>query len=243
MDLSINPECDVTGLKTGLARNRRGRMDAFLSDSAANRLFEALTEQKDWNLQAYTQGRHINIDYNGMKQRPREEWDRLKDIVHAEARHGFGYFFCNVPLYDIAHHGKFPGHPLLAAYRLMNSPRVLDIVREATGARDISFADAQATKFLPGHFLTAHDDDVCDKNRRAAYVLSMTKTWRADWGGQLQFFDDEGHVDRAFVPGFNALSIFLVPQNHAVSALSAFADAPRLSITGWFRTGDDPGPD
>ena len=240
MELSLNPAFNLDRFKAELSQSRRGRMNSFLDEAGANKLYKALVEQKDWNLLTYSQGRHVDLDYNGMLQRPPADWKRLEEIAYAEAKNGFGYYFCNVPLYDLAKSGKRSDLPLLEAYRIMNSPEVLAIAREATGATDIAYADAQATKYLSGHFLTTHDDDVGGKNRRAAYVLSMTKNWRADWGGQLQFFGEDGQVERAFVPGFNTLSVFLVPQRHAVSALAPFAGAPRFSITGWFRAGKDP---
>ena len=62
------------------------------------------------------------------------------------------------------------------------------------------------------------------------------KAWRAEWGGLLLFKDDAGEVVEAFTPGFNVLNVFRVPQAHAVSMVTPFAGAPRLSITGWWRT-------
>src|SRR5690606_1917921 len=97
------------------------------------------------------------------------------------------------------------------------------VVRALTGLHDIAFADSQATRFSPGHFLTSHDDDVEGKQRRAAYVLSMTPQWRTDWGGILQFIDAEGHVSAGIMPKFNALNVFKVPQTHSVSFVTPSA--------------------
>ena len=95
--------------------------------------------------------------------------------------------------------------------------------------------DAQATRYRPGDFLTAHDDDVAGKHRLYAYVLNFTPAWRPDWGGLLAFHDADGHVSEAYTPTFNALNIFRVPQQHAVTQVASFAGAQRLSITGWIR--------
>ena len=38
-----------------------------------------------------------------------------------------------------------------------------------------------------------------------------------------------------FVPRFNTLSIFTVPQFHAVSCVAPYAPMGRLAITGWFQ--------
>jgi len=87
--------------------------------------------------------------------------------------------------------------------------------------------------YLPGHFLTSHDDRHEKHDRVAAYVFSMTKNWRKDWGGNLAFFDDSGNINEAFIPGFNTLNIFLIPQLHSVQIISPFAGEKRTSYLGW----------
>jgi len=105
-------------------------------------------------------------------------------------------------------------------------------MREVTGLNDIAFADAQATLYRPGDFLTTHDDKTGGHKRRAAYVLNMTPGWCPDWGGILQFFDERGNVSQGFVPAFNALNVFRVPAEHAVSQVALFGGF-RYSVTGW----------
>ena len=86
-----------------------------------------------------------------------------------------------------------------------------------------------------------HDDDVAGKNRRCAYVLSFCPGWRPDWGGALQFFGPDGNVEGAFTPAHNALSLFRVPMDHSVGVVAPYAGSDRYSITGWLRSGADPG--
>jgi len=95
--------------------------------------------------------------------------------------------------------------------------------------------DGQATQYLPGHFLTSHDDAVAGKNRVAAYVLSLTPGWRIEWGGLLQFHDGDGDVGLALAPRFNAMHLLRVPQVHSVSFVAPYAGTPRVSVTGWLR--------
>lgn len=119
----------------------------------------------------------------------------------------------------------------------MNTAPALEMWRELTGDPDVGLVDGQATRYLPGHFLTRHDDDVEGKNRVAAYVLNLSPEWASEWGGLLQFHDAAGEVTGAMVPGFNVLNLFRVPQSHSVSIVAPFAPAPRYSITGWIRRG------
>ena len=111
----------------------------------------------------------------------------------------------------------------------------LALLRRIIGDDSIARVDGQATRYLGGHFLTAHDDNVTGKNRVAAYVLSLTPAWRTEWGGLLQFHDNAGDVSGAFAPCFNALHLFRVPQLHSVTYVTPFAGAPRYSVTGWLR--------
>lgn len=143
---------------------------------------------------------------------------------------GFAYAFEHVPSVES---GLAP--ELAGVEALVNSEGFLDIGRKLLGD-DICFADAQACRYGPGHFLTCHSDDVGGKNRRAAYVLNLTPQWRPEWGGLLLFHDEKGRVTNGLVPAFNALNIFRVPVNHSVSVVSPFAPARRYSITGWLRT-------
>ena len=131
------------------------------------------------------------------------------------------------------------GDILRDAVAFLNGERFLTFARNLTGFQDIAFADAQATLYGPGHFLTLHDDAVEGKNRRAAYVLNLTENWREDWGGYLNFFDKVGNIEAAYKPAFNALNIFAVPAAHSVGLVAPFAGALRCSITGWLRAGTD----
>lgn len=118
----------------------------------------------------------------------------------------------------------------------LNGPDFLALVRGVTGDDGIAFADAQATRYRPGHVLTGHDDAAEGKNRLYAYVLNLTREWRADWGGVLAFEGTDGHVEEGFAPAFNALNLFAVPMRHAVTQVASFAPRDRLSITGWLRS-------
>ena len=125
---------------------------------------------------------------------------------------------------------------------LMCEPATLEIMRRITGARDVTFADAQGTAYHPGDFLAGHDDDVAGKQRRAAYVLGLCPAWRLEWGGLLLF--DRGVELDGMVPGFDRLTLFGVPQRHSVSMVAPFAAAPRYAVTGWLRAIDrDPAPE
>ena len=69
-------------------------------------------------------------------------------------------------------------------------------------------------------------------------MINLSRDWLPDWGGLLQFLDPaERRVVDTFVPLWNSLSLFRVPQPHVVSLVAPWAGSPRYSITGWFRRG------
>ena len=206
-----------------------------LADADAALLHRALTETR-WSVAI--NGAEGVFDIPEAQFAALGDADRAKFFSAANARGGAGGFQFLYKRLILSDHGEpFAGEPRVLArvVALLNSPAFLDFARAVTGDASIRFADAQATLYEPGHFLTAHDDLHEEKGRRAAFVLSMTKAWRADFGGLLLFLDEDSHVAEGYCPAFNALNIFRVPQMHCVSAVAPFAPRGRFSITGWFR--------
>ncbi len=120
----------------------------------------------------------------------------------------------------------------------INGPAFLAFARALTGDERIQRCDASATRYLPGHYLTPHNDANAGEQRLYAYVLNLSPTWKVEWGGVLAFIDRDGHVAEGYTPVFNSLNVFKVPQNHAVTMVNHLARAPRLAVTGWMHGPD-----
>lgn len=213
----------------------------MLSLESANAIHDCLSQQEKWNLVFQRDNTHTDIDADSVLLWDDSQRADFLNIVHAQAQTGFQYLNKTIPIYDVYHKNLLPGHFFNTIFEFVNSAEFLNFCRELTGEPEIGFADAQATCYSPGHFLNVHDDNVYGKDRVAAYVLSMTPKWDCNWGGALQFFDSDGHVEEAFMPKFNTLNVFKVPKPHSVAYITPFAGAPRFSITGWLRTGEDLG--
>lgn len=214
----------------------RGRVHIpdVLTRASADAVFAQLSTQTPWQLSLNVGQRHVDIAHQQLMIMPPEQRETMTRRMLEQSRRGFQYVFENYPLYDLYQAGE-RAHPLLALHEFLNSEGFLQFARDVTGLGDIAFADSQATRYLPGHFLTEHDDDVAGKRRLAAYVLGFTPEWRADWGGVLQFIDRDGHIAEGYVPKFNVLNLFRVPQKHSVSYVTPAAVQARYSITGWLR--------
>lgn len=236
--IRLNPALDIASLRAAYATRGRIQVRDILEPAAAERLHEAMCAETAWNLVCRAEGTHRDFDAAGMAALDERRRAQFLAIVHAAAQRDFQYLYENHPVYDLYWTGKRREGVLAEAYEFLNGDSFLAFARALTGADDITFCDAQVTRYGPGHFLTSHDDAVENKNRRAAYVLNMTPGWRGDWGGLLQFFGEDGNVTEAFTPAFNVLNIFSVPQPHSVSLVAPFAEHPRHAITGWLRSGD-----
>lgn len=160
---------------------------------------------------------------------------RLAELAASGGRGGFQFIFESIRLSEAGE--PYGGEPAVLGdlTRFLNGEAFLAFARNVTGDSTIAYCDAQATRYRPGHFLTAHDDKVEAKKRRAAFVLNLTPAWKADWGGLLNFIDADGHIAEGYTPAWNALNLFRVPQLHHVSYVNPLAGADRLSITGWLR--------
>lgn len=232
---TINPALDREWLAGCFAASGRIRIADFLAGDGARRLRDALLAATGWRHVINGETTVFEIDAAHYDALPPQERAAIEQAVHAAAARGFQFRFDTIRVSDDAGERLRSGAILDAFATFMSSQAVRDFIAEVTGARDIDFADAQATRYRSGHFLTRHDDAVDGKQRRLAYVLGLTADWRADWGGLLQFHGADGGVAETMTPGFDTLCLFAIGQPHSVSFVAPFAEAPRLSITGWFR--------
>lgn len=224
-----------TQVRQLLAKTGRVHIPGILQPEVAEALLHE-SETLDWRL--VFQGKQggygfKSADIAALDVGKREQ---LLALIHAQAASEFQYLFDSYRVSDEVDAGRYAQGPAADFYRWMNSEAGLQFLRDITGEDRVVYVDAQATRYRPGHFLTTHDDDVEGKNRLFAYVLNLTPSWKADWGGLLMFLDHDGHVAEAYTPAWNALNILKVPQPHAVSIVAPFAGNARHAITGWIRS-------
>ena len=231
--LNLNPTHDLDGLGKTLQTNGRLQVPDFFTPETAEYLHKLLLEHKHWYL-AYNNGDNF---YESSQEQLQavvpQQRQKLMNSIYLRARSQFQYVFNQYYITQAIELNEHPGNPLHQMHDFMNTKDMLDFMRQLTGEPAIKKADSYASAYLPGHFLTAHDDRHTKHDRVAAYVFSMTKNWDKNWGGHLAFFDNNGNINGAFLPGFNILNIFLIPQSHAVQLVSPFAGGKRTSFLGW----------
>lgn len=236
--LALAARGDVEALGARLAQTGRVRIRDVLTAKSASALADAF-EQTEWRTVLNQGARHFDLHALQIAALDPAGRETLAGAVAGGGVQGFQYIYDNFPLFDAAQAGDplTPAQQALVGF--LSGAAFLDCMRTVTRAPQIAFADMQLTRYRPGHFLAHHDDDVAGKGRLFAYVLSMTKDWRADWGGVLNFLGEDGNVIEGFTPAWNALSLFRVPQAHAVSMVVPFAPRARYAVTGWLRTAQD----
>jgi SM-20-related protein len=232
----LNPGLDLPALALAFAEDGMVQVEQALRPEVAAALHHCLASEVPWSL-AFR-------DHSG----PRKLWAEelaamdsaarlaLEEEINAIARSEFQFRYDSYMMVTAYKEKRNPGLLLHRVIELINSAGWLDAMRRITGFGQIRRSDAQATRYVAGHFLRRHDDLKTDDGRLCAYVINLTREWSADWGGLLQFMDEEGEVTRTMMPRFNTISLFRVPAPHCVSPVASFATGARYAITGWLRT-------
>lgn len=235
MSLSLSPRPDLDDLKVEFVSRGAVSIRDFLTPSDARELASELASADDW-LEIFRAGEKVyempHLHFLGL---PATEQRKLREMVEDAARSGLQYRYRSIRVDEAAAGRTRRGLVLDKFADLLNAPPTIAMLRAILGQNAIGFADAQATDYRAGDFLTTHDDAVEGKNRQAAYVFGLTERWQADWGGLLLF--EDGDRIEGFVPDFNVLRIFKVPRRHHVSYVAPWVEARRLSVTGWLRAG------
>lgn len=229
----LSPSLDPMALAPALAARGRLQIPGFLAEDAAALLHECLAREVPWSLAYNEGGVPRTLGAEALRALDPAARAALAQRIHAEAAGGYQFMYHSYMMVSAYLAGRDPQLPLHRVLEFLNGEAFLGFARALTGVAELKRADAQATCYLPGDFLKRHTDADSGKGRRFAYVIGLTREWQADWGGLLQFLDDQGAVVESFLPRWNTLSIFRVPTAHCVSFVAPFARAPRLSITGW----------
>ncbi len=230
----IDPSLDAARLRAVFARHGRLHIPGFLAGDGAQRLHAKLAGVRDWTFVINRGNTHFELTPEQSKLMPEAGHQALMRDIMSEARDGFQLAY---EVINITRKGRIPltdDPVLVGVHALLNSAKFLNFINTVTGVTG-AWSDATCTRYRPGHFCEMHDDKADDGDRLIAFVLNVTPRWRLDWGGILQFVDSDGHVSEGYTPAFNALNIFRVPQQHAVSIVAPFAGGERLSVTGWVR--------
>lgn len=236
----INPGLDRAALAGAFARDDRLQVRDILTDETAREIRDILANRTEWGVavQSGAQGKPFSVRGRALQDRAvaQDVTERVKDSDRAAANRDYAFRHMRYSLVEAYLEKWDPGSPHDLLLEYLNASEFMGLMREITGDPELVKADAHASCYGPQHFLGKHLDSHVAEGWRVAYVLNLTiDEWYPDWGGYLAFYDDEGDIEQAFMPRFNTLNLFRVPQAHAVTYVPPFAPRGRYAISGWLR--------
>ncbi|MGH8403656.1 MAG: 2OG-Fe(II) oxygenase, partial [Gammaproteobacteria bacterium] len=205
---------NISGLAVAFTQKRRIQIQDVLIPEAAERLYQCLEHAVPWGVAYIDDEKSTLLTADKIAAFTQADWLNLNDKVQARAVNKYQFIYNSYMMITAYKEKRDPGLLLHSMVEFVNAPPFLELLRTVTRVPNIMKADAQATRYIQGHFLKKHNDIVTSQYREVAYVLNLTKDWQADWGGLLQFMDDEGNVTDTFMPTFNSLTLFQVPMWH-----------------------------
>ncbi len=235
----INPELDRKALAQQFARDKRLQIRDFLTTETAEEIRNILAKHTPWGF-AVQLGDAPPAQLHGKDARTPAGQKTLQHLFRESDkvanRGDYAFRYGQYSLVQDVQQGWNPDGPHQYLLEYLNAPDFLGIMREVTGIPELAKADGQATFYGPHNFLGTHNDSHVAEGWRIAYVMNFTSDeWNPNWGGYLVFYDEDGDIVQGYRPRFNALNLFLVPQDHAVTYTPPFAPAGRYAITGWLR--------
>jgi SM-20-related protein len=230
----INPALDIGSICSQLTATGLVQVANYLPESTANQLQACLDTQVSWDLAYSERGHGRQIRSAQLSTMTPAEVRRAVDPAFAQDKTTFSFVYNTFRVIDSWLAGEHNGHPLYELANNMHTDEHLQFVRKLTGKHALTRMDVMAARYLPGHFLTPHDDSHNTEGREVAYILNLSKNWRPEWGGLLHLMDSEQkHITHTFIPAFNSMIMFYPPRWHFVSQVANFARQPRYTITGW----------
>lgn len=228
----IDNDLDHARWRGHLAVHGRVQVPGFLQAAAADALAAELEQRVPWHLAERVTGTSRTSPRGAYP----DEGAHAATLREAYALAGDRYQFAydSYMLVKAAMEGWDPELLVHRVLQFFNGPQFLAFARYLGADPALTHVTAQCTRYRPGHFLMPHEDQDVEEGRRFAFVVNLTRDWRPDWGGQLQFLDADGAVTETFLPRWNSLSLFRVPQRHQVTLVAPWAAHPRHAITGWW---------
>ncbi len=231
LDISHLENTDV--IRANLARDGRVLIRGFLQTDIAERLHDCLDNEVPWTLAYRSEGESRTLDADSYASLTDEQASTIYQAALNDAAQGYGFHYDSYMMIPAYLQKRDPGLLLHSVTEQVNSSAFLQSIRSLTGENRIERSIIQATRYQPGQFLCRHDDRHDEEDRLFAFVIGLSRSWRADLGGLTHFYDAEQIVDTV-VPDFNQMLIFRVPVYHSVGIVSPIAAQNRYCLTGWF---------
>lgn len=223
---------DTNQLRCEYEKKNRIFIKDILQRDAAISLTHSLAKEIPWQIGYMEKGIPHVFSAQNLANMSTEQWDLIQKGIIAQGSKGFQFCYGHYSVTD-TNTQECQADAFINKFRdFLLSDQFFEFARAVTGIPEVCKLEILAARFLPGNFLMVHDDHA-KPERKVAFVFSLARDWRVDWGGLTHFLEPDGAVSDTFVPTFNSLSMFNVPVPHAVSYIMPFAQQPRYTVTGW----------
>ncbi len=229
MNQIVNSIENIDSLKSQFAINNKVKITNFLNAQFAELLFQHIVTNKNWSLATGID--KVKYEKKHMPQNDNANNAQIKRVSSSFGKDHFTYIF-----YRSMNNTGNVSYFEFTLRKILNSFEFISILNEITGLHLSKLNTLFLSRYKSNNFLSPHSDR---GNGRLAFVLSMTKNWKPQYGGILHFMNDERtEILESIVPSFNSLFLFHVPDNegvsHFVSHVSPNVVYSRYAITGWF---------
>lgn len=211
--------------------NSHINLQKAFDDTFAQEMTIALEAHQHYTIATYANNQVLNLPSSQYDALSLEQKTQLQQIQYQNAAQGVGYCYKRSSLTTAGAQNQ----AFNSFSDWLNNEDTLHWVRTLSGHSDIRAASLQASCFEPGHYLTRHNDYHATEARRVAFVANFNKEWHPDWGGLLQFYNNEGLPQQSWAPFYNSLNLFDVSRVHSVTYIAPFARQSRFAFSGWFR--------
>jgi Rps23 Pro-64 3,4-dihydroxylase Tpa1-like proline 4-hydroxylase len=227
MNLNISLDNDIEKLKEEFNNKKKVIIKKILLPEFAEILLKYSLLDKNWVLASgIDKIRYENrIDFANQKKN-----DMIGlEVNKAYSQNRFSYIFHRTM------NNKNPSLIEQNLRHLLESKDFINFLNSVTNMNLTKLTTMFMSKYRSGHFLSPHSDK---GNGRLAFVISLSKDWKPQYGGLLHFLsqDRETIID-TYCPIFNNMIIFGVDeldQPHFVSHVSPHVLFNRISIGGWY---------
>jgi len=205
----------------------------FYEQEFAESIYTRLSKETEWEMATLKEGRPFVVKNDEFRQQsPEVQQSFVNEILNYARTNDFQYLYEYIRLLgdDSSQTVNYED-----VKKLCQNETYIEHLCKLTSLKSASFFDAQLTRYTPGCFLTQHCDTRIGENslRHAAIVISLSKNWRADFGGLLNIQNDQGEILKTFTPQFNTLNILSIPFQHFVSQVANYTPYFRYSLIGW----------
>ena len=226
--IQIPTSSQIDQYTTAFSEKKIVKIKPILSDSFAEELFKTAFLEKKWNFAS-------GVDNIKFEKPLDSKFDKanhlqIKNINTQFKKDKFTYMFHR------SMNNKNPSYMEYLIRTQLNSPEMIQMINTITNLGISKVSTMFLSKYKSNHFLNPHSDK---GNGKLAFVLNLSKFWKAQYGGILHFLDEErNEIIDSYVPDFNNLVLFEVPEDqerpHFVSHIAPYVKHNRYAITGWY---------